>query len=284
MSINLHIVHAFSTNNKGGNPAGVVLAADELSAQQKQAIAAQAGLSETAFVSTGALAPYKLEFFTPTRAIPYCGHATVAAFALLAAKGKLAGGVHEVEIHNGLHRVSHGPDGVFLQQPHPAIENISEAAAKEAMAAIGLTQRAAGGATPVIASSGNRFLLLPLGSIPELRKAKPDDAAIAALSERFNLIGFYPFVALCAPSQRDAAARMFAPRYGIPEEAATGMAAGPLAGYLAERAATPKRTFTLSQGVLMPKPSPSKLVVHRHASGLWVGGESVLQRTQTLAF
>jgi PhzF family phenazine biosynthesis protein len=52
MAAIVNIVNAFVDGGRGGNPAGVVLDADGLSAQQKQAIARLAGLSETAFVSS----------------------------------------------------------------------------------------------------------------------------------------------------------------------------------------------------------------------------------------
>ena len=59
--IQMQILNAFGDNEKGGNPAGVVLNADDLSNDQKLKIAAKVGLSETAFVSTLTLADFKLE-------------------------------------------------------------------------------------------------------------------------------------------------------------------------------------------------------------------------------
>jgi PhzF family phenazine biosynthesis protein len=88
----VRVVNAFVDGERGGNPAGVVLQADALSAAQKQAIAAQVGLSETAFVSCSQSAAFKLEFFTPTRQIAHCGHATVAAFSLLRQLGLVGEG------------------------------------------------------------------------------------------------------------------------------------------------------------------------------------------------
>src|ERR1700747_3775635 len=76
-------VFAFSSSEGGGNPAGVVLDADRLSHGQMQVIAAQAGFSETAFVSKSDSAGFRLDFFTPTKKIPDCGHATVAAFSVI---------------------------------------------------------------------------------------------------------------------------------------------------------------------------------------------------------
>lgn len=54
---------------------------------------------------------------------------------------------------------------------------------------------------------------------------------------------------------------MFAPRYGILEESATGMAAGPLACYLREQLGMQKHEFTIEQGRWMATPSPSVINV-----------------------
>ncbi len=83
MRIEAHTVLSFIDGDTGGNPAGVVVDADALTGTQKLAVAQAMGLSETAFVSRSASATFKLEFFTPTRQIAHCGHATVATFSLL---------------------------------------------------------------------------------------------------------------------------------------------------------------------------------------------------------
>nr|WP_054536353.1 PhzF family phenazine biosynthesis protein [Herpetosiphon geysericola] len=74
------IVNALIDGARGGNPAGVVFQADGLTIEQKLAVVQQVGLSETAFVSASNVATIKLEFFTPTRQIAHCGHATIATF------------------------------------------------------------------------------------------------------------------------------------------------------------------------------------------------------------
>ncbi|MEY4934504.1 MAG: hypothetical protein RIS64_863, partial [Bacteroidota bacterium] len=48
--IEVQILNAFIDNDKGGNPAGVVLNADNLTNEQKLYIANAVGLSETAFL------------------------------------------------------------------------------------------------------------------------------------------------------------------------------------------------------------------------------------------
>ncbi|GAB3817242.1 hypothetical protein GCM10028895_13180 [Pontibacter rugosus] len=62
----LFLVKAFTTTADGGNAAGVVLFADALKQQRKQEIAANLGLSETAFVSESAVGDVKVEFLRLT--------------------------------------------------------------------------------------------------------------------------------------------------------------------------------------------------------------------------
>ena len=88
-TIEVQILNAFVDNNTGGNPAGVVLNADDLSDQNKLDIAKKVGLSETAFVSKSKTEDFKLDFFTPNKQIAHCGHATVATFSYLKQIGAL---------------------------------------------------------------------------------------------------------------------------------------------------------------------------------------------------
>lgn len=83
MPIDVQIVNAFIDGNTGGNPGGVVIDADAMTRDQKLKVAQHVSLSETAFVSTSETATIKLDFFTPTRQIAHCGHATIATFCRL---------------------------------------------------------------------------------------------------------------------------------------------------------------------------------------------------------
>ena len=89
-SLKLFQADAFSSSSFGGNPAAVVLlaAADDLSESTMLAIAAEMNLSETAFVwplgaTFATAAAFGLRWFTPTREVPLCGHATLAPAAVI---------------------------------------------------------------------------------------------------------------------------------------------------------------------------------------------------------
>jgi PhzF family phenazine biosynthesis protein len=79
---------AFSDAGNGGNPAGIVLDASGLTVEQMQAVAADVGYSETAFLTARGSDPaareYDVRYFTPEGEVPFCGHATIAADVALA--------------------------------------------------------------------------------------------------------------------------------------------------------------------------------------------------------
>ncbi len=70
---------AFSDDPAGGNPAGVVLDAAGADDARMQAVAAEIGFSETAFVVSRHGADLTVRYFSPLAEVPFCGHATIAA-------------------------------------------------------------------------------------------------------------------------------------------------------------------------------------------------------------
>ena len=69
---------AFTDTPEGGNPAGVVLDASGLGDAEMQAIAADVGYSETAFVTAADGNDLVVRYFSPLAEVPFCGHATIA--------------------------------------------------------------------------------------------------------------------------------------------------------------------------------------------------------------
>lgn len=288
MNINYHIINVFVENGRGGNPAGVVLDADRLNHNQKQTIASTAGLSETAFVSRSSIADFKFEFFTPTRQIAHCGHATIAAFSLLRELGRIGEGPTSKETIDGKRDILIADDKVFMEQKAPTYRDIYSDEKDRILAALGLEGKDLSWvANPAIVDTGNAFLIVPVQDYWKLADIKPDLPAIKALSEEYGLIGFYVFTESTQDLSNHAAARMFAPAYGIDEEAATGMAGGPLACLLHDRVGRPLRYFNIEQGYFMPEPSPSLLQLrleteNRKIQRLFVGGNVKVMKTQQM--
>jgi PhzF family phenazine biosynthesis protein len=291
VTVEVKIVNAFVDGAEGGNPAGVVLEAEHLSQQEKQTTAAKVGFSETAFVSSSKIADFKLEFFTPVCRIADCGHATVAAFSYLAQLGKIPGNRTSKEIISGRRDIFISGDTVSMEQIPPRYipltrENKTGGPDSTAvLSSLGLQPRdLLKGQEPVIANNGFNCLIVPLKDEAALLRIRPGFKAIEEIGKALDLVEYYVFSPDTRRPGRDAGARMFAPMIGIPEEAATGMAAGPLACFLYDYLNIKKNSFIIEQGHLMNPPSPSVLnaqlfLEQDRVTGLLVGGRAEVTNT-----
>jgi PhzF family phenazine biosynthesis protein len=264
VQVDVHVANAFIDGPSGGNPAGIVLDANGLTTAQKLAVARQVGLSETAFVSRSDIATIRLEFFTPARQIAHCGHATIATFSLLRQRGLLGDGMHSKETIDGLRAIRVDGNRAYMEQRAPAYTRIAAESAlgARALAALGVASSdLLAGVDPWVVNTGNSFLLVPLADERRVAALRPDLAQVAALSDELDLIGVYAFTTTTKQPGRQAGARMFAPRFGIDEEAGTGMAAGPLACFLHDHLGIAGPGIRIEQGWLMPQPSPSVIDV-----------------------
>ena len=261
-TVKVNIINAFIDSGAGGNPAGVVINADSLDQSTKQKIAAKVGFSETAFVSSSNVADYKLEFFTPTRQIAHCGHATIATFSYLAQQ-KIVKGTHtSKETIDGRREIFLDGEVAYMQQLAPKYFSLDKISKENIIDSLGIHEpELISGQEPIIVNTGNSFMIIPIKDEGTLKSLKPNFRVIEQISERFDLIGYYAFTLQTAVAGRDAATRMFAPRYGIQEESATGMAAGPLACYLYDQLNIKKQKMIIEQGRLMLQASPSEILV-----------------------
>ncbi|HYC85724.1 MAG TPA: PhzF family phenazine biosynthesis protein [Chryseosolibacter sp.] len=280
MNIEVNVLNSFSVNNSGGNPAGLVAPADHLSPAQKQYIASKAGLSETAFVSASKIADVKLEFFTPSKQIPHCGHATIATFSHLKKTGRITSTHSSKETIDGTRKILFSGEEAYMEQTAPRFFSVAEQEA--IIRSLGITTHSLDARFhPVAGNTGNTFILVGVKDEQTLAMIKPDQKLIAGISEIYGAVGYYVFTTKA--SGFDAQARMFGPAYGIPEESATGMAAGPLACLLFENGMN-KVNFVIGQGKYMDPPSESRINVKLNTGGnrvldLTVGGNAYLAKT-----
>lgn len=293
-TIDVEIVHGFVDGDQGGNPAGVVLDADGLSDPDMLAIAAKVGLSETAFVSQSATEGFKLDFFTPNRRIAHCGHATIAAFSHLDALSRIDNPETSKETVDGPRRIRMKDGAAYMEQLAPTYQKPSDW--KEAgvtldavLASLGISADALDPAFPsLLVNTGNSFIVLAVKDGDVLKGLSPDFEAISDISERLDLIGYYIFTTDRQATKRDATTRMFAPRYAIEEEAATGMAAGPLACVLHDFGPEAKGTYDIEQGTFMSSASPSLIHVELETkngsiTSLMAGGHGKVMRSLNVA-
>jgi len=287
--IKAHIVNGFTAGSKGGNPAGVVLDADKLDEKDMLRIAKKVGLSETAFVSKSKTEGFKLDFFTPNMRIAHCGHATVAAFSFLAELGRVPEGETSKETVDGPRKIIIKEGAAYMEQKAPKYCTSKEWASTDVtnsavLNSLGLTEEDIDARVgPMLVNTGNSFMVVGVKNSDILKGILPDQDAIAEISEKLDLIGYYVFTTDTSETEHDATTRMFAPRYAIPEESATGMAAGPLACLLHDYLDLKRDVIIIDQGHFMKPASPSIINVDLaikdgKITGLMAGGYGRLMK------
>lgn len=264
----VHIVNAFSNQNQGGNPAAIVLNADSLSKKKMQTIAKEVGDLELARMTVFISKPenlsndYRLQFFTPIKQIPHCGHATIAAFNYLAQSGVEKKSAITKETIDGIRKIVVKGNMTFMEQRAPNYKNpFVDVTLEELSQALQISpQEFMTDPQPEIVSTGNQFLIIGVKSPAILQKIKPNLPLIKEISDRLDLVAFYVFA--LGTHDVDGEARMFGPRYGIDEEAASGTASGALACYLYDKHNLKKASFKIEQGRYMANPSVSRIYVN----------------------
>jgi len=232
-------VDAFTRQRYCGNPAIVVLDADELSDEQMQTIAAEVN-GEVAFVLAAESADHDLQvrFFTPQREAHFVGHATVAAQYVRAKKygapkGKLrqltGAGIIEVEVSevDGDFRVG------LIQSPPSLGPVIPDHHRTQVLNALGISSTTLHKDCPLqIMVKGSPRLIVGLQSPELLAGIKPDMAELTRLTPHVGADGYFVFAVDTDAAQPTTYSRMFCPALGIPEDPVSGNAHGMLGVYL----------------------------------------------------
>ncbi|WP_024695432.1 PhzF family phenazine biosynthesis protein [Pseudomonas syringae] len=222
---------AFSDGDQGGNPAGVWIGEALPDEQVMQQIAAEVGFSETAFaapVDDG----WRVRYFSPLAEVPFCGHATIALGAALAARQ--GDGVFNLTLNHAQITVEGHAQGLLtsaaLQSPATHSKPVSAQVLDEALALFGYThddldQRI----PPAHINGGAGHLILALNSRAGLKAMHYDQQTGHKLMVREGWATI-----LLAYAERE---QLFHTRNpfafgGVYEDPATGAATAALGGYL----------------------------------------------------
>ncbi len=266
MEIKVYTLNAFAKTDNGGNPAGVVLDADSLSAYDMQKIAEKVGFSETAFVKKSNNADFKVDFFTPNAEVDLCGHATIATFYLLANKGIIKVGQYTQETKAGVLKVECRNDNIiYMNQRNPEFYETLDK--KEIADSLNINEDEIMNNIPIqIVSTGLKDILIPIKSLKALHNIKPDFYKISHVSKKKDVVGYHLFT-LETEYGSTAHCRNFAPLYDISEEAATGTSNGALSCYLYKYGLILEKNIenlVFEQGYSMKKPSEilTSLIIH----------------------
>nr|WP_314545220.1 PhzF family phenazine biosynthesis protein [uncultured Massilia sp.] len=228
-------IAAFSDGDAGGNPAGVWVGDTLPPAAEMQRLAHAVGYSETAFAARQGEGPgqgWRVRYFSPESEVPFCGHATIALGAALAARD--GDGVFALALNNASITVEGRRDGSLtaaaLQSPptwsRPADPGLVAAAlALFGYAAADLDPRI----PPALAHAGADHLVLALASRTALAAMRYDLDAGRRLMTAHGLTTIV--LAVAESAQLFHTRNPFASG-GVYEDPATGAGTAALAGYL----------------------------------------------------
>ena len=230
------LVDAFTDEPCAGNAAGVVPDADGLADDQLQAIAAELGASETAFVTDSDDADRRVRYFTPTTEIDLCGHATIASHAHLFADGDIDAGEHTLETNVGVLDVEVAEDGtVWMTQNAPEFREVDLSYERVARAT-GTETAALRGASDdlplAVADTGLPFLVVPITYLSDLGDAEPNFDAVEELADEVGAAGVYMFTFDALEGESTLHGRAWVPGAGVDEDPVTGTASGAAGAYL----------------------------------------------------
>jgi len=243
----------------------------------------------------------RLRIFTPTREIPFAGHPVVGTWNALAREGV----VPLPETGTGWTRILHEigigvlpvdiefkerqPVQVVMTQGKPELGTIIEDSHEQAdiARALGLAREDLDESLPIqLISTGMRFLAVPIRALADLRSCRVNSALLTEIYTNLEATGCCPFTRETIEVGRARAhLRMFAPADNIPEDPATGSAAGALGAYLVHYGASGVEpvdgsfSFVLEQGDFINRPSRINVEVKGVTGGVEqvrVGGPSVL--------
>jgi trans-2,3-dihydro-3-hydroxyanthranilate isomerase len=265
MGLHFDIVDVFTDRAYAGNPLAVVHRARTLTARQMQAIAAEFGLSETAFTlpPTTSAATYRLRIFTPARELPFAGHPSIGAAWALAFADMIRRGDVVQECGAGLLPVHVDGSGARVVSGRPEAGPDLPGALLAATVGLGVDDLdpdlPAG-----VAAAGVPFAFLPVRP-DAVARAVPDLSAVAAATA--DQTG----LAVVAVDRETSTAhvRVFCPQVGVAEDPATGSAAVALGVFLGGRGVLSdgRSVLTIAQGAEMGRPSALEVRV-RIAGGV----------------
>ena len=238
----------FTDRPLAGNQLAVFTDARDIPEELLQPLAREVNFSETAFVYPPAgEAHARLRIFTPRSELPFAGHPVLGAAFVLGLPLQLT----EILLETGAGTVPvalerDGARIVFgrMSQPLPRVEPFEHEV--ELLAALGVESSA----LPVeLYDLGIRHVYVALESAKSVSSLAPD---LTALERIADVVGTSCF----AGAGTTWKTRMFAPADGVPEDPATGSAAGPLAWHLARHGRISfGEEIEISQGAELGRPS-----------------------------
>lgn len=269
--VHVHQVDAFTSEKFGGNPAGVVLDADELEESTMRKIARELNLSETAFVLPSDKGNFQMRYFTPTgHEIKFCGHSTVGALYMIAKErrfgikkiGEYTFNVETLCGHLKMEVTIDNQEEICVAYETPVIKlrevKISHA---DVAKAAGFELHLVDQSFPVMYEETNKDLFITIHSLDDLKKIECDPKSFTQFSKEHDIIALCALTSEAFDQKNQFHMRCFAPLVGISEDPFTGSVLGGLTAYADTFGFLPKGTsnFSIEQGHFIERPGVVKV-------------------------
>lgn len=242
-------ISAFSDAGQGGNPAGIVISDAFPADAEMRRIAAEVGYSETAFATPdGAPGQWRVRYFSPESEVPFCGHATIALGAALAAgsgDGRYTLKLNDVEI--SVEAVADGTGyRAALQSPPTRSKPADPQLVDAALTLFGYSKDQLDPALPPAEIHGGAdHLILAIKDRADLAAMTYDLGAGRALMREFGLV---TIMLVHVRSENEFDVRNAFASGGVLEDPATGAAAAAFAGYLRDLGWPHRNRILITQG------------------------------------
>jgi trans-2,3-dihydro-3-hydroxyanthranilate isomerase len=282
---NYYVLDVFTNQSYKGNPLSVVWVDKALDIEQYYDIAREFGYSETSFVHySKADKAFKVRSFTPGHyEVAGAGHNLLGAVCLALIKkwdifaeqqGEQFVIIKDNKINVVIEKRENQDFVGMKQRPATLLKTVP---AEKVATALGLPLEALdlNGWESTVVKTEVAHLMVPIKNSSLIKTAVVNKSLLKAASEEYDFEGWYLFSTNHDEKEYVAISRFFSPGIGIDEDAATGTAAGPLAGFLSEKGFIEKnQNYQILQGVELNQPSSINLKVA--SDGVWISGSSVI--------
>jgi PhzF family phenazine biosynthesis protein len=203
----IYLIDAFAQKLFQGNPAAVVPLSTWLPDERLQAIAAENNQSETAFLVPGEANAFGLRWFTPTKEVDLCGHATLATAHALWKEMNFVSEELLFDTKSGWLKVYPQDTGAYtLVFPADTPEKTE---------------------LPAVLTTLFTDTVRTYKGKSDLMVVLKDEDAVESFQPDFEKIAQIPFRGLIITAlgkKTDIVSRCFYPQFGIPEDPVTGSA------------------------------------------------------------
>lgn len=238
--IHIHQVDAFSDAPFGGNPAGVVLDADELNEDTMRSLTREMNNAETAFVLSSSHADLKMRYFTPSgHEMAFCGHSTVGALYMLAKEQRLmmqGPGHYQFTVETLAGKLLMGCDieeeDISVRFCSPAIKIESSHHTHSVIAELlGMPLSVVNTKHSLFFERTNKDLYITVNDLKALESIECDTKAVAKFCKNHDINVICVLTPHTFSEKNHIHMRCFAPAVGINEDLFTGSVIGGLIAY-----------------------------------------------------